>query len=65
MNSMAILGFQWLMPLRQNLVNPYVWCLLAISDTIAILGVSIINSGAINLQTFFFIIAGVSMVWQF
>ena len=62
MNSMAILGYQWLMPQRQNLVNSMYGASLAISDTIAILGVSIINSGAITLQTFFFIIAGVSMV---
>lgn len=61
MNSMAILGFQWLMPQRQNLVNSLYGASLAISDTIAILGVIIINSGAITLQTFFIIIGSVSL----
>jgi nitrate/nitrite transporter NarK len=61
MNSMAILGWQWLMPERQNLVNSLYGASLAISDTFAIVGVLLINRNILTLQTFFLLIGMVSL----
>eukprot|EP00943_MAST-04B_sp_MAST-4B-sp1_P002154 g2154.t1 len=61
MNSMAILGWQWLMPERQNLVNSLYGASLAISDTLAIVGVLLINRNILTLESFFLSIGIVSL----
>ena len=62
MNSMAILGWQWLMPERQSLINSLYGASLAISDTLAIVGVMLVNRNILTLQTFFILIGVVAVL---
>ena len=62
MSSMSILGWQWMLPNHQNFISSLYSASLAVSDTLAILGVVLIKSKFLTLQQFFFAVGGVSLI---
>lgn len=60
MNSYAIIGWQWLLPAHQNIINALYSASLAISDSFVMVGVAVVRSGLCTLSSFFLIVCGTS-----
>ena len=60
--SYSILGFIWLHPERQTLVGSLNGASLAISDSLALVGVYLVHQSICTLSTFFYVLAFVSCI---